>query len=63
MDQVNEILAAIGQAGKNPDGSYTRICFSPSYFQAVEIVRNKMEELGMQVNQDVAGNIHGVLPG
>ena len=29
----------------------------------MEIVRNKMEELGMQVNQDVAGNIHGVLPG
>lgn len=63
MDQVNEMLAAIGQAGKNPDGSYTRTCFSATYFQAVEIVRKKMEELGMQVSQDMAGNIHGFLPG
>ena len=63
MNQVNEILSAIGAAGRNPDGSYTRGCFSPAYFDAVRIVRNQMEELGMETSQDAAGNIHGVLPG
>ena len=63
MNQVREILAEIGTAGKNADGSYTRSCYSPEYFQAVEIVRKRMEAMGMQVSQDAAGNIHGVLPG
>lgn len=63
MNQVREILAEIGTAGKNADGSYTRSCYSPEYFQAVEIVRKRMETMGMQVSQDAAGNIRGVLPG
>lgn len=63
MDQVNEILAEIGQAGRNADGSYTRACYSPEYFQAVDLVEKKMSELGMAVNRDAAGNIHGVLSG
>ena len=58
MNQVREILAEIGTAGKNADGSYTRSCYSPEYFQAVEIVRKRMEAMGMQVSQDAAGNIH-----
>ena len=63
MGQVKEILSTIGKAGKNTDGSYTRSCYSPAYFEAVEIVEKKMKELGMEVSRDAAGNIHGVLPG
>lgn len=63
MNQVNEILAAIGKAGRNEDGSYTRDCYSPAYFKAVDIVEEKMRVLGMTVSRDAAGNIHGVLPG
>lgn len=63
MNQVSEILSAIGAAGRNPDGSYTRSCFSPAYFDSVRIVQEQMEELGMKTSQDMAGNIHGVLPG
>lgn len=63
MNQVNEILAAIGKAGQNADGSYTRECYSPAYFEAVDIVEGQMRALGMNVSRDAAGNIRGVLPG
>lgn len=63
MNQVKEILAAIGMAGKNEDGSYTRSCYSPAYFEALDIVERQMRELNLEVNRDAAGNIHGLLPG
>ena len=63
MSKIQVILQAIGEAGKNLDGSYTRACYSPEYKQAVAIVRQQMENLGMTVQEDAAGNIHGVLPG
>lgn len=63
MNQVNEILSAIGTAGRNGDGSYTRGCYSPAYFEAVDIVEKQMVQMGMKVDRDAAGNIHGVLPG
>ena len=63
MNQVKDILSAIGTAGKNEDGSYTRACYSPEYFDAVAVVEKKMKELGMKTRRDAAGNIHGFLPG
>ncbi len=63
MNQVNEILAAIGKAGKSEDGAYTRGCYSATYFEAVDIVEEQMRALGMVVRRDAAGNICGVLPG
>ncbi len=63
MNQVNEILADIGRAGKNEDGSYTRGCYSPEYFQAVDITEDWMRRLGMTTSRDAAGNLRGVLPG
>ena len=63
MNHVSEILRKIGQAGHNEDGSYTRTCYSPEYFQAVDIVEQEMRALGMEISRDAAGNIHGVLPG
>ena len=63
MNQVQKILNKIGKAGKNPDGSYSRGCYSPSYFQAVDIVEEQMSELGMHTSRDAAGNVHGILLG
>lgn len=63
MNRVKEILAAIGTAGKNADGSYTRECYSQAYFDAVDVVEEKMYALGMETSRDAAGNIHGRLPG
>jgi hydantoinase/carbamoylase family amidase len=63
MNKVSEILRAIGEAGKNEDGSYTRICYSKEYFEAVDIVERHMKSLGMETFRDAAGNIRGVLPG
>lgn len=63
MNQVKEILEAIGMAGKNEDGSYTRSCYSPAYFEALDIVERQMRELNLEVKRDAAGNIHGLLPG
>lgn len=63
MNQVKEILSAIGMAGRNEDGSYTRSCYSPAYFDAVDIVERQMKASGMEVGRDAAGNIHGRMPG
>lgn len=64
MDRdVVSILNKIAVAGANADGSYTREPFSKEYFQAVDTVNGFMEELGMTVTVDAAGNAHGILPG
>lgn len=63
MNSIKEMLLRIASAGKAQDGSYYRGCYSEVYYEAVRATRNVMEELGMQVNEDAAGNIHGILPG
>ena len=63
MNSIKEMLLRIASAGKEQDGSYYRGCYSEAYYEAVRATRNVMEELGMQVSEDAAGNIHGVLPG
>ena len=63
MNHIGDILSEIGRAGRNSDGSYSRGCYSPAYFDGLDIVERQMEELGMEVSRDAAGNILGVLPG
>lgn len=63
MKQVKEILSSIGMAGRNEDGSYTRSCYSPAYFDALDIVERQMKALDMEVSRDAAGNIHGLMAG
>lgn len=63
MNRVNEILAKIGTAGRNEDGSYTRRCYSSEFFKAVDIVEEQMKEQDMETERDAAGNIHGILRG
>ena len=63
MNTIKKMLVRIASAGKGEDGSYTRECYSKKYFEAVGSVKKVMEELGMEVCEDGAGNIHGILPG
>ena len=56
MNQVNEILRDIASFGKNEDGSYTRTCYSPEYFEAATAVEKQMKSLGMKTEWDAAGN-------
>ena len=63
MNKVNEILNEIGRAGRAEDGSYTRACYSPEYFEAVDITEKLMREYGMVTSRDAAGNLRGVLRG
>lgn len=60
---VVSILKNIGTAGANEDGSYTRDAYSKEYFQAVDVVKKYMTELGMKVTLDAAGNVRGILEG
>ena len=63
MSRLNEMLQQAGGIGRNGDGSITRLGFSREYFQALEFLKGKMEELGINVEMDPVGNLHGVLPG
>ena len=63
MSRLNELLQQAGNIGRNEDGSITRLGFSEKYFQALEFLKGRMQELGMQVEIDPVGNLHGVLQG
>lgn len=55
-----EQLAAIGQL---PDGGVRRIAFSPEDVQARHLVMRWMQEVGMAIRIDAAGNLIGTYPG
>ena len=63
MSRLNELLQQAGNIGRNEDGSITRLGFSEKYFQVLEFLKGRMQELGMQVETDPVGNLHGVLQG
>ena len=49
MSRLNELLQQAGNIGRNEDGSITRLGFSEGYFQALELLKARMKEIGMQV--------------
>ncbi len=63
MKNVNDILATIGAPGRNEDGSFTRTCFTPEFFETVEAAKKLMEEYGMSTDVNRMGTLHGVLRG
>lgn len=63
MSRLNGMLHEIGEIGRNEDGSITRLGGSEGYYQALEAVKARMEELGMKTERDPVGNVHGILPG
>ena len=57
MSRLNELLQQAGNIGRNEDDSITRLGFSEKYFQALEFLKGRMQELGMQVETDPVGNL------
>ena len=55
MSRLNELLQQAGNIGRNEDGSITRLGFSEGYFQALELLKARMKEIGMQVETDPVG--------
>ena len=55
MSRLNELLQQAGNIGRNEDGSITRLGFSEKYFQVLEFLKGRMQELGMQVETDLVG--------
>ncbi|MEG3436681.1 Zn-dependent hydrolase [Pannus brasiliensis CCIBt3594] len=60
LDRSIEELSRIGQLSK---GGVCRLAFSPEDIQARQLIRRWMEEAGMTVRIDAAGNIIGRYPG
>ena len=63
MERLKKTILQVGQIGKNPDGSITRISFTPSYFEAANATKRLMEDAGMCATIDRVGNVHGILKG
>lgn len=55
MSRLNELLHQAGSIGRNGDGSITRVGFSREYFQVLELLKEKMEELGMRTETEPGG--------
>ena len=56
-------LQEIGGIGKNADGGYTRLSYTPTHQDAVRLTGRYLEQAGFAVAQDAVGTLVGVLPG
>jgi hydantoinase/carbamoylase family amidase len=52
----------LAQFGASPGGGINRLALSPEDLQARSWFANRIEEAGLEVNDDDAGNLGGVLP-
>lgn len=56
-------LEELSAIGRTPSGGVTRLAFTPEDRQANDLVSRWMEEAGLTVRTDAAGNTFGRLPG
>ncbi len=61
--RVGEALDALARFGANPEGGVSRTAGSDADLAARELFASWLEEAGMEVRIDVAGNLIGRLPG
>jgi N-carbamoyl-L-amino-acid hydrolase len=57
--QVESRIKALSKYGANPEGGVSRLAFSEADIQGREYIMTLMEDAGLEVNVDVAGNIVG----
>ncbi len=62
-DRLNHYIDRLADIGQLPHGGIRRLAFSPEDCQARQLVRHWMEQAGMKVRIDAAGNIIGHYPG
>lgn len=63
LKRIRYRMEKINQIGKTEDGGITRLAFSAEDIQARNLITNMMEEAGLEVRVDGAGNIVGRLIG
>lgn len=62
-DRLNDSINRLAKVGQTPNGHICRLAFSPEDLQARNLVRRWMEEAGMTVQTDAAGNLIATYPG
>ncbi|MCA6552917.1 MAG: Zn-dependent hydrolase [Pseudanabaena sp. M135S2SP2A07QC] len=62
-DRLNRHLAELAEIGKLPNGGVCRLAFSDEDIQARSLIKTWMQEAGMSVRIDAAGNIIGTYAG
>src|SRR5215472_5792813 len=61
--RINDHLSALSQFGRNPQGGVSRMAYSEADLQGRKYAMSLMQEAGLQVRIDAAGNIVGSRPG
>lgn len=60
---IHEKLQQLGQIGATESGGRTRLCYTEEDTAGRQFVRNLMTEIGLQVREDMVGNLFGRLEG
>lgn len=63
QERLNNGISRLAEIGKLPNGGVRRIAYSPEDVEARELVKIWMNEAGMKVRVDAAGNIIGTYAG
>jgi len=63
LDRLKQNILELGRIGKDPKGGVSRPSFSPADLEARIWLKEKIEDAGLCVRQDGAGNIFGRLDG
>ena len=58
-ERMEQRILALSEFGANPEGGVSRIAFSDADLAAREYVKGEMQDLGLDVRIDTAGNIIG----
>lgn len=62
-DRLNADLGALARIGATPEGGTHRVAYSAADLEARAFVRSLMQEAGLDVQTDLAGNLIGARPG
>ena len=61
--RISEMLRALGEIGADPAGGVSRLAFTAAEREAHALVRAWLQEMGLSVRQDPAGNMVAERPG
>lgn len=63
IDRLKKRLDLLAQIGRDETGGWSRFSFTDEYMKACNLVKSWMQEAGMEVEFDAAGNLIGRLNG
>ena len=61
--RIAQNLEHLKRYTSTPDAGCTRLPFTKETREAVDYLRKEMEEIGLEVKEDAAGNVYGILRG